>query len=213
MTKQKESSVAKLVERLHRRAASEPIDFEQFFNRIADSQRASSVFTGTFWPASIPQTTDRYQMRKEFAEEFAKEDHDDLAQMAAALLEGGSLWRSLFKEYAEFEIQRRRIEQTDLFTRIRELESEVSSALTDGSMRGYLSSQVQLARSPKQNAKRDVFHLWQERREGKHPKLGTNEQFAIECTRRWPVLKNLGTILGWCTAWNKEATRKSQPAS
>lgn len=68
------------------------------------------------------------------------------------------------------------------------------------------------AKSPKTAAKADAFKLWKERREGKHPTLRTNEQFAMECMRRWPVLESNKTIVGWCTAWNK-AAKKSQSAS
>jgi hypothetical protein len=68
-----------------------------------------------------------------------------------------------------------------------------------------------LAKDPKQAAKKEATKLWQERYDGKHPKLGTNEQFATECMRRWPVLKSAKVILGWCTKWTKAA--KSQRAS
>lgn len=62
----------------------------------------------------------------------------------------------------------------------------------------------------KQAAKAEVKELWKERRAGKHLKLRTNEQFAMECMRRWPTLTSLKVILGWCTTWNKEA-RASKP--
>lgn len=68
-------------------------------------------------------------------------------------------------------------------------------------------------KDPRQAAKDESFKLWQERHAGKHPKLRTNEQFAAECMRRWPVLTNAKVILGWCTEWNKQVKRKSQPAS
>jgi hypothetical protein len=66
---------------------------------------------------------------------------------------------------------------------------------------------------PTQIAKAEAQKLWQERHAGKHPKLGTNEKFATECMRRWPVLKSAKVILGWCTDWNKEAKQKNQSAS
>lgn len=68
------------------------------------------------------------------------------------------------------------------------------------------------ATDPKTKAKTEALKLWQERRAGKHPKLRTNEQFAIECMRRWPVLTSAKVICGWCTDWNK-AAKKPQPAS
>lgn len=67
------------------------------------------------------------------------------------------------------------------------------------------------ANDSRTSAKADAFELWKERRAGKHPKLRTNEQFAMECMRRWPALTSIKVICGWCTIWTKEA--KSQPAS
>lgn len=64
-----------------------------------------------------------------------------------------------------------------------------------------------LARNPKQAAKTEAFKLWQERYAGQHPRLRTNEQFAIECMRRWPVLTSSKVITGWCTEWNKQSKR------
>lgn len=70
------------------------------------------------------------------------------------------------------------------------------------------------ARDPKQAAKTEAFKLWTDRHAGKHPNLRTNEQFAAECMRRWPVLTSAKVILGWCTDWNKAAkVRKPQSAS
>lgn len=71
---------------------------------------------------------------------------------------------------------------------------------------------ARLERSPKQVAKAEAKKLWKERHDGKHPKLRTNEQFATECMRRWPVLTSTKVILGWCTEWGKEVREKSQPA-
>lgn len=70
-----------------------------------------------------------------------------------------------------------------------------------------------LAQRPSmREVKKQVKALWLERRAGKHPKLRTNEQFAMECMRRWENdLKNIKTILGWCTRWKNEL--KEIPAS
>lgn len=213
MTKARKSHVAELAEKLNRRAAAKPIDFNRLFERVAQFDHASSLFAGTFAPAGIPQSSDREQVRNAFAAEFKKQNHDALAQMAAELLEGAMLWRSMFKKYADSERQRRRIEHEELFTQVRAWQSEVSGSLSDGSMRAYLNVQAKLARDPKQAAKAEAFKLWQARRAGKHPTLRTNEQFATECQSRWPVLTSAKNILGWCTQWNKDAKRKSQSAS
>jgi hypothetical protein len=71
------------------------------------------------------------------------------------------------------------------------------------------------ASDPTQIAKAEARKLWNERHAGKHPKLRTNEQFAIECMHRWPEeLTSAKVILGWCTEWNKAAkARKPQAAS
>lgn len=61
----------------------------------------------------------------------------------------------------------------------------------------------------KAEAKAEAKKLWQERRDGKHPKLRTNEQFAIECMRHWPVLTSSQVICRWCAQWGKDAKAKS----
>ena len=73
-----------------------------------------------------------------------------------------------------------------------------------------MGSIAKLKRDPSQLAKQEAFKLWSERRAGKHPKLRTNEQFATECMRQWPVLTSAKVILGWCAKWAKEA--RSPPA-
>jgi len=70
-----------------------------------------------------------------------------------------------------------------------------------------------LANDLKQVAKAEAFELWQTRRAGQHKRLRTNEQFATETMRRWPVLTSSKVICGWCTAWEKEARAKETPAS
>ncbi len=70
---------------------------------------------------------------------------------------------------------------------------------------------AKLVKDPKQTVKGEAFLLWQERHAGQHPKLRTNEQFALECMRRWPTLTSAKVICGWCTKWTRDA--KSQRAS
>lgn len=75
-----------------------------------------------------------------------------------------------------------------------------------------LGAEKKLANDKKgtQRAKAEARKLWNERHAGKHPRLRTNEQFATECMRRWPVLTSSAVITGWCTEWNKAAkARKS----
>ena len=74
--------------------------------------------------------------------------------------------------------------------------------------RAQLGGIARHLKAPQHAAKQKAFQFWLERRAGKHPKLRTNEQFAAECMRRWPVLTSAKVILGWCTEWNKQAKRK-----
>ena len=88
------------------------------------------------------------------------------------------------------------------------------AAVLAGKMRSEQAragGQKRWANDKKTAAKAEAYVLWQERRKGNHPKLRTNEHFATECLRRWPVLTSSKTILGWCTEWEREA--KSQSAS
>jgi len=103
------------------------------------------------------------------------------------------------------EAQRERLEAAEEMIRLQPKVMRVKQA-----RRG---AAAKLARDPKQVAKAEAFKLWKERHAGKHPKLRANEQFAAECMRRWPVLTSSKVILGWCTEWNKQAKRESQPAS
>ena len=57
--------------------------------------------------------------------------------------------------------------------------------------------------------KPEVFAFWRERNRGLHPKLRTNEKFAMECMQRWPDLNSIKVITGWCTQWNKEEKGQS----
>lgn len=76
-----------------------------------------------------------------------------------------------------------------------------------------LAAAAKLRNDPVQAAKMEAIKLWQERRAGQHPRLRTNEQFATEVMRRWPVLTSSKVICGWCTDWEKEAKTNGTPAS
>jgi hypothetical protein len=72
---------------------------------------------------------------------------------------------------------------------------------------------AKLANDPKQVAKAGAFELWKERHAGKHPKLRTNEQFASEVMRRWPVLTSSKVICGWSARWTKTVKQGTFPSS
>jgi hypothetical protein len=80
--------------------------------------------------------------------------------------------------------------------------------------RSALAREAQRARAladPKQAAKAGAMALWIERREGKHPRLRTVEQFATEVMRRWPVLQSAKVICGWSAEWTKLAQSGKTP--
>lgn len=61
---------------------------------------------------------------------------------------------------------------------------------------------------PKQEAKLLARNLWEEREQGLHAGLRTDEQFAMEVMRRWPVLGSGATIVKWSSAWRREGRVK-----
>lgn len=64
----------------------------------------------------------------------------------------------------------------------------------------------------KQAAKAAALQLWIERHNGKHPKLRTVEQFAMEVMRRWPVLENIGSIKRWSSEWTAQVRAGEEPS-
>lgn len=70
---------------------------------------------------------------------------------------------------------------------------------------------VRHANDPKQAAKAGALELWMERHAGKHPKLRTVDQFAMEVIRRWPVLQSIGTIREWSRKWSKQVREGEAP--
>lgn len=64
----------------------------------------------------------------------------------------------------------------------------------------------------KADAKAEALKLWIERHAGKHPKLGTVEQFATEVMRRWPILESSKVICGWSAKWTKQVRTGATPA-
>ena len=50
--------------------------------------------------------------------------------------------------------------------------------------------------------------LWEEREAGKHRKLVTEDQFAMEVMRRYPELKSIASIKKRSTRWRNEARTK-----
>lgn len=49
--------------------------------------------------------------------------------------------------------------------------------------------------------------LWQERETGKHKKLRTEDQFAMEVAKRWPVIASISAIKKRSSRWRREAKK------
>ncbi len=92
--------------------------------------------------------------------------------------------------------------------------AEGGDALTQNARSGG-KERVRRDKDGKQAAKAMAKKLWLERRDGLHPRLKANEQFATEVMHRWPILTSSKVICGWCTDWNKQVkkTKKNQPSS
>jgi len=106
----------------------------------------------------------------------------------------------------------------NLNTRYMAITSRLRDALFAAKVRGSVAGsggRGKLHKNPvaraKAEAKSGALLLWQERRAGKHPKLGTVEQYATEVMRRWPVLKSPKVICGWSARWTKEVKAGKNP--
>lgn len=52
--------------------------------------------------------------------------------------------------------------------------------------------------------------LWLERENGRHSKLRTEDQFAMEVARRWPIIASISAIKKRSTEWRKELKQQRQ---
>jgi hypothetical protein len=171
----------------------------------APSFTAEDLVGMVFSPQTSYSKTER-ELIGRLAHSIANAEKEVLADVAAAAILEKLKLKSIFvnflhcvyhrdKKFEEVEAELRRA-APKIFARERAKDAAHAKLVkdTDG----------------KQAAKAKAKTLWLERRDGKHSKLRTNDLFAAEAARRWPVLK-IGTILKWCTAWEKEA--KSASAS
>jgi hypothetical protein len=86
--------------------------------------------------------------------------------------------------------------------KIREVVSLVEAGARTKQAKAGAAGRV--SKNPVSAVKPKVFAFWKEREDGLHPKLRTNEKFAMECMRRWPELNSIKVITGWCTQWSKD---------
>lgn len=108
-------------------------------------------------------------------------------------------------------LQKRAEDRMELFFRYRfgeQVPQIVRSC--DARKKAYAKQAKNPMAKAKSDCKAEAFKLWQERDAGKHPALRTNDQFATECCRRWPVLTSIGTVLKWSTQWHKEAKARAR---
>ena len=92
------------------------------------------------------------------------------------------------------------------------------SLLHGGDARSYNAAKGgsgKIAKNPeaaaKAAAKAAALELWKERHAGKHPKLGTVEQYATEVMRLWPILQSSKVICGWSAKWTKQVKAGKNP--
>jgi hypothetical protein len=71
--------------------------------------------------------------------------------------------------------------------------------------RARRAGRAKAALDPKKVAIDASRELWRERESGKHPKLRTEDQFAMEVARRWPIICSITAIKKRSTKWRKEA--------
>ena len=90
---------------------------------------------------------------------------------------------------------------------------EYAREVLDNRQARRLGAKRRLENDPKQMAKAGALQLWLERHEGRHPRLRTVEQYAIEVMRRWPVLTSSKVITGWSAQWSKDVRAGRTPAS
>lgn len=72
--------------------------------------------------------------------------------------------------------------------------------------KGGKAKQEKNAKALKQSQAKQLVHdFYLERDAGRHPKLRTQEQFAVAALARTNGdLESIGTIVKWCAEWNKE---------
>jgi hypothetical protein len=73
---------------------------------------------------------------------------------------------------------------------------------------GGVNKQTQNATAmQKAKAIQESREMWAEREAGKHPKLRTEDQFAMEVARRWPAIASISSIKKRSAEWRKEKKR------
>lgn len=92
------------------------------------------------------------------------------------------------------------------------------SLLDGGDARSYnaaMGGRGKIAKNPeaaaKAAAKAAALELWKERHAGKHPKLGTVNQYATEVMRLWPILQSSKVICDWSAKWTKQVKDGKNP--
>ncbi len=178
-----------------------------YFARHAGLVVPDGFPAGTIAPASIPDSESREQLRKRLAGELASWDHEALAQVAAACLEGSFLWRGVFAKYAidkEIELCGAK---AALYQRLYEANTEALDILSDPGTRAYLNAMAKLAKDPKQAAKAEAFELWQDWQAGRtlHKSGAAFARFVCD---KCAVLESPTTVERWARKWAAEKVKK-----
>ncbi|MET4570619.1 hypothetical protein [Rhodanobacter soli] len=177
-----------------------------YFARHAGFVVPDGFPAGTIAPASVPDSASREQLRKKLASELRNWDHEELAQVAAALLEGSFLWRGVFAKYAkDKEIELCEV-KAEMYQRLHEAHTEALDILADPVTRAYLNAGAKLARDPKQAAKAEAFKLWSDWQAGKtlHKSGAAFARFVCD---KYPVLESPTTVERWARKWAVEKSK------
>jgi hypothetical protein len=178
-----------------------------YFARHAGFVVPEGFPAGTIAPANVPESESREQLRKRLAGELVNWDHETLAEIAAALLEGSFLWRGVFANYAkDKEIELCEV-KANMHQRLYEAHTEALDILADPGTRAYLNAGAKLARDPKQAAKANAFSLWQDWQTG-NTLHKSGAAFARFVCSKYPVLENPTTVERWSRKWAAEKDKK-----
>lgn len=151
--------------------------------------------------SAAPISEARQRLVEEIASRLERENHAHLSKVAAYAIEGWVRCEQSFREYAHA----KEIELLTAREHLGTLPSKIAEMVHDPTVRAQLNAKIKVENDPKTAAKREAFLLWQERKDGLHPKLRRNLDFAIEVLHRWPVIKNVNTVTAWATQWEKDS--------
>lgn len=144
-----------------------------------------------------------------------RQEHEDLAEsfaLAALLAIERKKTHNVMRRGLDLHEGRRQELETTVRVH-RAVASDFAKEVLENQRARRRGAKKRLENDPRQAAKVGALQLWLERHEGKHPRLRTVEQYAIEVMRRWPVLTSVKVICGWSAAWSRDVREGRTPAS